>query len=254
MRREPIFHRAEFGRTRADLETTAVGGFWETGASGRRYSRKLVLDALEKRHSQPFHGVWKTPGFCRQELAPDLYLLISNLLQDSPPTCMEGLWLIAFSSRPAHCLRASAGSPGSRAWSSNACFGSSTPRGRASLAHIAMTRCCLPDCLMPSAPRNARFRSSIPSLQIPLSIASGAISRLSVTWLCPTLQVRPRDRPRTAQGQGGSPAFPVRLFRFSTPMPVYRCPGTSACATSSGEAVPPPYASAEFAAGFARCA
>src|SRR5713101_5856383 len=39
---------------------------------------------------------------------------------------------------------------------------------------IASARCCLPGCLTPSAPRNARFRSSIPSLQIPLSNASSA--------------------------------------------------------------------------------
>src|SRR5260370_32278596 len=37
---------------------------------------------------------------------------------------------------------------------------------------IAAARCCLPYSLTPSAPRTARFRSSIPSLQIPLSNAS----------------------------------------------------------------------------------
>jgi len=42
---------------------------------------------------------------------------------------------------------------------------------------IASARCCLPCCLTPSAPRNTRFRSSIPSLQIPLSNASSAASR-----------------------------------------------------------------------------
>ena len=55
-------------------------------------------------------------------------------LYDSPLSCMEDLWLIAFSSRPAHYLRATAGPPGSRAWSFSACLGSSTPRGRATLA------------------------------------------------------------------------------------------------------------------------
>src|SRR5712691_7677422 len=42
---------------------------------------------------------------------------------DSPPPCMRDLWLIAFSLRPANCLRAATGSPGSRAWSFSACFG-----------------------------------------------------------------------------------------------------------------------------------
>jgi hypothetical protein len=40
------------------------------------------------------------------------------------------------------------------------------------------SRCCLPVCLTPSAPCTTRFRSSIPSLQIPLSNASSAASRL----------------------------------------------------------------------------
>jgi hypothetical protein len=39
---------------------------------------------------------------------------------------------------------------------------------------IAPTHCCLPVRLTPSAPRNTGFRSSIPSLQIPLSNASSA--------------------------------------------------------------------------------
>ena len=37
--REPIFHRAELGTTRADFEKMMAADFWEVGASGRRYSR-----------------------------------------------------------------------------------------------------------------------------------------------------------------------------------------------------------------------
>ena len=48
-RREPIFHRPEFGISRADFERITDDDFWETGASGRRYSRNSVLDGLEKR-------------------------------------------------------------------------------------------------------------------------------------------------------------------------------------------------------------
>src|SRR6266853_2701483 len=95
---------------------------------------------------------------------------------------MEDLWLIAFSSRPAHYLRAATGSPGSRAWSFSACLGSWRKNliahfdsaGPRLARAIALTRCCLPCCLTPSASRTARFRSSIPSLQIPLSNGSGA--------------------------------------------------------------------------------
>src|SRR6266852_7376029 len=94
-------------------------------------------------------------------------------LYDSPPPCMEGLWLIAFSSRPAHYVRAVTGSPGSRAWSFYACLGSSTPQDRDTLA-LART------AVLPSVWADnvgipySLFRSSIPSLHIPLSNASSA--------------------------------------------------------------------------------
>ena len=52
-RREPIFHRAELGTTRTDFERMTAEDFWETGASGRRYSRQFVLDELEKRFAAP---------------------------------------------------------------------------------------------------------------------------------------------------------------------------------------------------------
>src|ERR1022692_899710 len=52
-----------------------------------------------------------------------------------------------------------------------------------------------------------RFRSSIPSLQIPLSNAS--------------IQVQPRDCPRMAWGQGGSLFLPCTTLAFATPRTVY---------------------------------
>jgi hypothetical protein len=51
--REPIFHRAECGTTRAEFERLTSENFWETGASGQRYSRAFVLDVLERRLSHP---------------------------------------------------------------------------------------------------------------------------------------------------------------------------------------------------------
>jgi len=80
--REPIFHRPEFGTTRADFENLTVTDFWEVGASGRRYSREYVLAELERRHRQPFHDVWDASDFHCRRLAPDVYLLTYTLLQD----------------------------------------------------------------------------------------------------------------------------------------------------------------------------
>jgi hypothetical protein len=79
---EPIFHRPEFGTSRADLEKMTTEDFWETGASGRRYSRKFVLDELEKRFSAPRADVWETRDFHCRKLAEDTYLLTYTLLQD----------------------------------------------------------------------------------------------------------------------------------------------------------------------------
>ncbi len=82
MDREPIFHRPELGTTRADFERMTREDFWETGASGRRYSRAFVLDELEKRLSLPHTDVWETSDFCCRELAPSLYLLTYTLVQN----------------------------------------------------------------------------------------------------------------------------------------------------------------------------
>lgn len=80
--REPIFHRPEFGTTRADFEAMMDDGFQETGASGQRYGRAQVLDVLASRHAQPHADIWETSDFHCMQLAPDVFLLTYTLLQD----------------------------------------------------------------------------------------------------------------------------------------------------------------------------
>lgn len=80
--REPIFHRPVFGTTRADFERMTAEDFWETGASGRRYSRQFVLDELEKRFAAPHEDVWETSEFHCSRLGENTYLLTYTLLQD----------------------------------------------------------------------------------------------------------------------------------------------------------------------------
>ena len=80
--REPIFHRPEFGTTRADFARMTAEDYWETGASGRRYSRQFVLDGLEERFSVPHEDVWETSEFQCRRLGDDVYLLTYTLLQD----------------------------------------------------------------------------------------------------------------------------------------------------------------------------
>ncbi len=80
--REPIFHRPEFGTTRTDFERMTEEDYWETGASGRRYSRQMVLDGLEERFPVPHADVWETREFQCRRLSGDTYLLTYTLLQD----------------------------------------------------------------------------------------------------------------------------------------------------------------------------
>jgi len=90
--REPIFHRPEFGTTRAAFEAMTAEDFWETGASGRRYSRAYVLDILEERHSAPRDEKLQAEDFYCQRIAPDNYLLTYTLHQSSRVTRRATLW------------------------------------------------------------------------------------------------------------------------------------------------------------------
>lgn len=92
--REPIFHRPELGTSRADFESTISADFWETGASGRRYSREYVLDELERRYwpGRVIEDVWETSDFCCQQLASDLYLLTYALRQGDRLTRRATIW------------------------------------------------------------------------------------------------------------------------------------------------------------------
>ena len=90
--REPLFHRPEFGTTRADFERMIVPEFWETGASGQRYTREFVLDELERRFSSDYRDEWKTSDFRCDEIAPDIYLLTYTLAQGTRITRRVTIW------------------------------------------------------------------------------------------------------------------------------------------------------------------
>lgn len=90
--REPIFHRPEFGATRAEFERMMEADFWEVGASGRRYSRQYVLDVLDARRHSCDEDVWETSDFHCRELAPNIYLLTYTLLQGQRRTRRSTIW------------------------------------------------------------------------------------------------------------------------------------------------------------------
>ena len=90
--REPIFHRPEFGSTRADFERMTEPAFWEVGASGRRYSREYVLDELEKRNVEQAEDAWQPRDFHCLEIAVDNYLLTYTLVQGARVTRRSTIW------------------------------------------------------------------------------------------------------------------------------------------------------------------
>jgi hypothetical protein len=92
MAREPIFHRPELGTRRIDFENMTEAGFWEVGASGRRYSREHVLEILEERYANPGPDPWETRDFHCLEIAPDNYLLTYTLHQGARVTRRATIW------------------------------------------------------------------------------------------------------------------------------------------------------------------
>ena len=90
--REPIFHRPEFGTTRADFAAMMDDAFREVGASGRRYSRGYILDVLEARWRNPPHEQWETSDFHCTEIAADNFLLTYTLRQEERVTRRMTIW------------------------------------------------------------------------------------------------------------------------------------------------------------------
>ena len=91
-RREPIFHRPEVAGSRTELEAMTARDFWEIGASGRRYSRRYVLDTLAARRDASLVDDFEATDFYCRELAPDLYLLTYTLLQGERTTRRASIW------------------------------------------------------------------------------------------------------------------------------------------------------------------
>lgn len=92
MQREPLFHRPEFGTTRAAFEKMAAPEFWEVGASGRRYSRQFVLDTLEKRYATVLSDTWEIRDFHCALIAAENFLVTYTLAQGSRITRRSTIW------------------------------------------------------------------------------------------------------------------------------------------------------------------
>lgn len=90
--REPIFHRREFGTSRAALEAMTDEDFWEIGASGRIYPRDIVIDNLLERYRRPEPHDWPCTDFTIRPLAEGLYHLSYVLEEPDRKTRRTTLW------------------------------------------------------------------------------------------------------------------------------------------------------------------
>lgn len=90
--REPLFHRPQFGVTRAEFEAMTSADFSEVGASGQRYSREFVLDTLEKRGAISMPEDWRAHDFDCRRLAQDTYLLTYTLEQGERISRRSTIW------------------------------------------------------------------------------------------------------------------------------------------------------------------
>jgi hypothetical protein len=92
-RREPIFHTVEFGSTVADWERATAPGYWEVGASGRRYSRAFILRSLAGRPpAEAGSSGWQTYDHSLRRLGPATYLFTYTLRQGDRLTRRSTIW------------------------------------------------------------------------------------------------------------------------------------------------------------------
>jgi hypothetical protein len=92
--REPIFHRPEWGTSRAELEAMTAPDFWEVGASGRIYSREFVIDTVLQRyaHEHWVDDAWKTSDLAIRSIGEHHYLRTYTLYQGARITRRATLW------------------------------------------------------------------------------------------------------------------------------------------------------------------
>ncbi|MBB3656987.1 hypothetical protein FHX15_002215 [Rhizobium sp. BK650] len=91
--REPIFHRREFGTSRAELERMIDDDFWQIGASGKVYQRGYVIEtSLARYENGPEPHDWPCRDFTITVLADGLYLLSYTLEEPQRITRHSTIW------------------------------------------------------------------------------------------------------------------------------------------------------------------
>ena len=89
---EDLYHAAFPDATLADFDRLVAPGFWETGATGRRYSRAFARQVLAQRPARPDPASWRTDEYHLQRVGEDVWLLTYRLHQPGRVTRRMTLW------------------------------------------------------------------------------------------------------------------------------------------------------------------
>ena len=89
---EPSFHTSAFGLTQADRAHRIAPDYWETGASGRRYTRDFILNLNPTHFVDAKAAGWTTSEEAVQRLGPDTFLLTYTLKQEARLTRRATIW------------------------------------------------------------------------------------------------------------------------------------------------------------------
>jgi hypothetical protein len=90
---EPIFHTEGFGRNAIDFAGRMDEGFWEVGASGRRYSREFILENAGRiAGADAEREGWSITEPALRELGPQTYLFTFTLDQKGRVTRRATIW------------------------------------------------------------------------------------------------------------------------------------------------------------------
>ena len=88
---EPIFHTPSTCPPGRMPDDVLLDDFWEVGASGRRYTRELVMKIVRERKDHAMDR-FQVSDFVANLVAPNLYLVTYTLRQPDRVTRRMSLW------------------------------------------------------------------------------------------------------------------------------------------------------------------
>lgn len=89
---EPLYHAAFPAASVEHFEKLVAPNFWETGASGLRYSRQFALKVLSERTEIPEDSAWNTSDWHLQRINEQHFLLTYLLKQPGRTTRRMSIW------------------------------------------------------------------------------------------------------------------------------------------------------------------